>query len=42
MRETWDISQEGAVSIDIVRGMADQTRIDMAATLERLEQLVTG
>jgi uncharacterized protein YndB with AHSA1/START domain len=42
VRETWDITQEGAASVDIVRGMVEQTRTDMAATLERLEQLVTG
>jgi uncharacterized protein YndB with AHSA1/START domain len=42
VRETWDITQESEASMGMVRGLAGQTRADMAASLQRIEQLVTG
>ncbi|MCC5952663.1 MAG: SRPBCC family protein [Acidimicrobiia bacterium] len=41
VRESWDISQEKAGSKPFVRKLADMTRKNMAATLERIEQAVT-
>ena len=42
VRESWDIRQESALTRPIVRRGADQTRKNMAATLERIEKLVTA
>ena len=42
VRETWDISQESAVTKPVVKQAAKTTAKNMAATLERIEQLVTG
>ena len=42
VRETWDISQESAPTKPLVRKGAEKTRKDMAATLERIESIVTG
>jgi len=42
VRESWDISQESAVTRPLVRRGAGQTRKNMAATLERIEKLVTA
>jgi uncharacterized protein YndB with AHSA1/START domain len=42
VRESWDISQESAVTRPLVRRGANQTRKNMAATLERIDQLVTA
>jgi uncharacterized protein YndB with AHSA1/START domain len=42
VRETWDISQESAPTKPLVRKGAEKTRKDMAATLERIESVVTG
>lgn len=39
--ETWDISQEARPSKPFVRRMEAQTRKNMAATLERIEEIVT-
>ncbi|MGL4174950.1 MAG: SRPBCC family protein [Dermatophilaceae bacterium] len=39
--ESWDISREAAVSKPGVRLMAGMTRRNMAATLERIEELAT-
>lgn len=40
--ESWDISQEAATSKPFVRRMEGMTRKNMAATLERIEELVTA
>lgn len=40
--ETWDISREAATSKPFVRRMEGMTRTNMAATLERIEQIVTA
>jgi uncharacterized protein YndB with AHSA1/START domain len=40
VRETWDISQEHSKLL--VQGLRGKTRKNMAATLERMEQLVAG
>jgi uncharacterized protein YndB with AHSA1/START domain len=40
--ETWDISKEAAVSKPFVRRMEAMTRSNMAATLERIEEIVTA
>lgn len=42
VRETWDISQESAVTKPVVKQAAKTTAKNMAATLERIDQLVTG
>ena len=42
VRESWDITQESKLSKWMVRGQGEKTRANMAATLERIEQLVTG
>jgi uncharacterized protein YndB with AHSA1/START domain len=42
VRESWDISQESAVTKPMVRKAADKTRDNMAATLERIERIVTS
>jgi uncharacterized protein YndB with AHSA1/START domain len=42
VRESWDISQESAATRPIVRQGAKKTRENMAKTLERIDQLVTG
>ena len=42
VRESWDISKESAMTKPVVRLGADKTRKNMAATLERIEQLVTA
>jgi uncharacterized protein YndB with AHSA1/START domain len=42
VRESWDIRQESALTRPIVRRGANQTRKNMAATLERIEKLVTA
>lgn len=39
--ESWDISEEAAMSKPFVRRMEGMTRKNMAATLERIEALVT-
>jgi len=40
VRESWDISQEGVLSKPAVKLAAEQTRKNMTATLERLEQVL--
>ncbi|MBM6403652.1 SRPBCC family protein [Phycicoccus sp. CSK15P-2] len=40
--ESWDISQEAAFSKPAVRRMEGMTRRNMASTLERIDELVTG
>ena len=42
VRESWDISQESALSRGAVRRLAKTTESNMAKTLERIEQVVTG
>ena len=42
VRETWDIRKESALTRPIVRRGATQTRKNMAATLERIEKIVTA
>lgn len=42
VRESWDISKEAFLSKPVVRFAADKTRQNMAATLERIEQVVTA
>lgn len=42
VRESWDIREESAATRPLVRKGADKTRKDMAATLERIDSLVTG
>lgn len=42
VRESWDISQEAAFSKPAVKRMAKPTASNMAATLERIEQVVTA
>ena len=42
VRESWDISQEAALTKPTVRAAAGRTRTAMEKTLERLEQLVTA
>jgi uncharacterized protein YndB with AHSA1/START domain len=42
VRESWDIRKESAFTRPIVRRGADQTRKNMAATLEQIEKLVTA
>ncbi len=43
VRETWDISREAALSRPLVRRfMAEQTRVNMTRTLERIEQVLTS
>jgi uncharacterized protein YndB with AHSA1/START domain len=41
VRESWDIRSESALTKPIVRKAAAATRKNMAATLERIEKLVT-
>jgi uncharacterized protein YndB with AHSA1/START domain len=41
VRETWDITQESALTKPFARMGAGDARRNMAATLERIEQLVT-
>lgn len=42
VKESWDITQESKVLLPVVRKGAGTTRKNMARTLERIEQLVTG
>ena len=42
VRESWDISEESPVTRGLVRRGAKATRENMEATLERIEELVTG
>ena len=42
VRESWDITQESPLSKPIVRRGADATRRNMAATLERIEDVLTA
>lgn len=42
VRESWDITQESAISRPIVRRLADSTRNNMADTLQRIEDVVTA
>jgi uncharacterized protein YndB with AHSA1/START domain len=42
VRETWDISQESALTRPIVRTSTGKTKKNMEATLARIEELVTG
>ena len=42
VRESWDISQESAVTKPLVRRGKGEARKSMAATLERIEALVTA
>ena len=42
VRESWDISQESPLTKPVVRMGAATTRKNMAATLERIEELVTS
>jgi uncharacterized protein YndB with AHSA1/START domain len=41
VRESWDITQESPTTRALVRKGAEKTRKDMAATLERIDNLVT-
>jgi uncharacterized protein YndB with AHSA1/START domain len=41
VRESWDIRQESPFTRPVVRRSASATRKNMAATLERIEQLLT-
>jgi len=41
VRESWDITQESAATKWLIRLSADKTRKNMAATLERIEQLLS-
>ena len=40
VRESWDISQESVLTRPVVRRGAEATRKNMAATLERIQQLL--
>ena len=42
VRETWDITKESAITKPLVRKAAAETRKNMAATLERINDLVIG
>ena len=42
VKESWDITQESPFTKPAVRLAAKKTSESMAATLERIEQLVTG
>jgi uncharacterized protein YndB with AHSA1/START domain len=42
VRESWDISQESALTKPFARMGAAQTRKNMEATLARIEQITTG
>lgn len=42
VRESWDITHESMFTKPVVRMAADKTRENMAATLERIEQLLAG
>jgi hypothetical protein len=42
VRESWDISHESMTTKPLVRRGKDEARKSMAATLERIEQLVTS
>ena len=42
VRESWDISEESALTKPLVRLSASKTEKNMAATLERIEQLLAG
>ena len=42
VRESWDISQESALSRGAVRRLAKTTESNMAKTLERIESVVTA
>jgi hypothetical protein len=42
VRETWDLTHESALSKPFARMGADQARKAMAATLERIEQIVAA
>ncbi len=42
VRETWDITHESALTRPFARMGADHARTSMAATLARIEELVTG
>jgi uncharacterized protein YndB with AHSA1/START domain len=42
VRESWDISQESVATKWVVRAGEKKTRTSMAATLARIEELVTG
>jgi uncharacterized protein YndB with AHSA1/START domain len=42
VRESWDISQESAITKPLVRKGAAKTREHMAATLERIEEVTTA
>jgi uncharacterized protein YndB with AHSA1/START domain len=41
VKESWDIREESAATRSVVRKSAEKTRKDMAATLERIENLLT-
>jgi uncharacterized protein YndB with AHSA1/START domain len=40
VRESWDITQEKPLTKPLVRNLADTTEVNMARTLERIEQLL--
>jgi uncharacterized protein YndB with AHSA1/START domain len=42
VRESWDISKESTITKPLVRKSGDKTRKNMAATLERIEQITAG
>jgi uncharacterized protein YndB with AHSA1/START domain len=42
VRESWDITNENALSKPMVRFAASMTAKNMAATLERIEKIVSG
>jgi uncharacterized protein YndB with AHSA1/START domain len=42
VRESWDITQESALTKPLIRRAAKSTAKNMAATLERIEQVLSG
>jgi len=42
VRESWDITQESVLSKWMVKGLGEKTRTNMAATLERIEQVLAA
>jgi hypothetical protein len=42
VRESWDISKESLFTKPLVRNLGEETRRNMARTLERIEQIVTA
>ena len=42
VRESWDISKESLFTKPLVRNLGEETRRNMARTLERIEQILTA